>query len=302
MKEQRSFIKIISDIASTEGYTLETYGGGWLLELKNGEDRLLLHGYKFPVNDASASTLADDKATLSEFLMLHGIPQIPHYFIDCRGGWQKIEPLALSQFRQYPALVIKPNNGTGGQNVMFVNTMEELRLCVEKLSKIYDMLALSPYVEAEAEYRVIIYNGEVEISFEKIRRVVYGDGITTIGELSKGEYTDFPLDYIPRKGERVLLTKKHNLGLGAVPKTIESNDKDKIFALARKAIKVSGLSFASVDILRVKGELYVIEINSGVMTERYSMMSNDNYERARAMYSRVIKDCFMKNKGKNSHS
>lgn len=298
MNNRRNFPRIIAEIAMENGYTLNMYGGGWLLELYSGDKRLLLHGYKFPINDAAACVLADDKSTLSELLKRKGISAIPHYYIDCRKDWHLCENYMYCLLDWSTPFVVKPNNGTGGQDVFFANSMEELEECMDEISIHHDDVAISPYVCADAEYRVIIYNGEVEISFEKVRKSVIGDGIHTISELSQGSYTELSLDYIPPKGERVFLTKKHNLALGACPKEIECDDVDKIYDLAKRAIAVSGLKFASVDILRVNEELFVLEINSGVMTECYSTMSDENYARAKLMYSRVIADCFKKNKEK----
>lgn len=292
MKE-RSFPRIISDIAKTNGYSIHTYGDGWLFEFRRGDKRLLLHGYKFPINNASASTLADDKATMSELLEESRIEVIPHFYIDCSGNsWKREEERVYSLLERYSALAVKPNNGTGGQNVMFAYGKEELKNCMDKLASIYEMVAISPYVEAEGEYRVILFDGNVEISFEKVRKYVVGDGLSTIGRLANGCYTDLDLNYIPPKGERVLLTKKHNLALGATPEDIVCEDRDEIFNLASKAIAVSGLRFASVDILRVKGKLYVLEINSGVMTEQYAVKNQENYSRTREMYSKVMEECF----------
>lgn len=292
MKE-RSFPRIISDIAKTNGYSIHTYGDGWLFELTKGDKRVLLHGYKFPINNASASTLADDKATMSELLEESRIEVIPHFYIDCSGNsWKREEGRVYSLFERYSALAVKPNNGTGGQNVMFAYSKEELKTCMDKLASMYEMVAISPYVDAEGEYRVILFDGNVEISFEKVRKSVIGDGLSTIGRLANGSYTDIDISYIPSKGERILLTKKHNLALGATPEDIVCEDRDEIFELASKAIAVSGLRFASVDILRVKGKLYVLEINSGVMTEQYAFKNQENYNRARDMYSKVLAECF----------
>lgn len=276
------------------GYTFNMYGEGWLFELYSGDKRVLIHGYKFPINDASASVLADDKSTLSELLNRKGISAVPHYYIDCRKNWRLCENYMHCLIDWSAPFVVKPNNGTGGQDVFFPNSMEELEMCMDKISIHHDDVAISPYVYADAEYRVIVYNGEVVISFEKVRKSVIGDGIHTISELSQGSYTELSLDYIPPKGERVFLTKKHNLALGACPKNIECDDEERIYDLAKRAIPVSGLKFASVDILRVQEELFVLEINSGVMTEKYSLTSEENYKKAKSLYSRVIEDCFKK--------
>jgi glutathione synthase/RimK-type ligase-like ATP-grasp enzyme len=60
--------------------------------------------------------------------------------------------------------------------------------------------------------------------------------------------------------------------------------------LATKATKALNVKFVSVDIARIDNQLKIIEINSGVMLERFSQQSTANYQLAKNIYKRVITD------------
>lgn len=87
---------------------------------------------------------------------------------------------------------------------------------------------------------------------------------------------------IPNKGEKVELTWKHNLGQGAIPLLVtDEKIKRKLTDLARKCVSALNTGFVSIDIIETDNTLNVLEINSGVMIEKFSEHSIKNYNLAK---------------------
>jgi glutathione synthase/RimK-type ligase-like ATP-grasp enzyme len=83
---------------------------------------------------------------------------------------------------------------------------------------------------------------------------------------------------------------RHNLALGAdIDENIESNIKTKLNNIVKKVNEIIPINFFSIDIAKIKNDFKVVEINSGVMMERYSTF---NYQKAYNVYEKVIIDLF----------
>ena len=79
------------------------------------------------------------------------------------------------------------------------------------------------------------------------------------------------------QGEQVTIVWKHNLAAGALPSlSLTKEEKAAILPLAIRASKAVGIAFASVDIVKTrKGDYQVIEINSGIMMEKFPVLIKD---------------------------
>jgi glutathione synthase/RimK-type ligase-like ATP-grasp enzyme len=202
-------------------------------------------------------------------------------------------------------VVCKPNDGTGGRDVLHVRTPRDLELAALKLFQRYNALAMCPFVEIAHEFRVIILCDEPLLQYEKVRPTVIGDGkrrvvdlVTTLGPDSSNTErlgrilrnldpeVATRLRRVPLAGEEVALNWRHNLGQGSVPKLVE---RDDIVPLARDAARVANLSFCSVDIVVTKGgQMQVLEINAGVMMETFIDLMPKGEEIARNVYRRAV--------------
>ena len=58
--------------------------------------------------------------------------------------------------------------------------------------------------------------------------------------------------------------------------------------LARKAVDLFGIRFASVDIIETKEGCMILEINGGVMMENIAGTNGDLYEKAKGIYRDAI--------------
>jgi glutathione synthase/RimK-type ligase-like ATP-grasp enzyme len=79
------------------------------------------------------------------------------------------------------------------------------------------------------------------------------------------------------------------LQLGAQPIPVTNRKLLNVLSkLALQAIKTVGINFASVDIAQIGNTFKIMEINSGVMLEKFAVYSKHNYQIAKNIYSKAI--------------
>jgi glutathione synthase/RimK-type ligase-like ATP-grasp enzyme len=264
---------------------------------------MFIFGYQFPVNDAVADCICKDKSATYELLTKSGLNAVEHHYFTSpkwhhyTGNYDdetRLNGLLITHNK----LVLKPNEGTGGRDVFFVNTVKELDVARNNIFKKCEAMAVSPFYNISEEYRCIVYDDKVRIIYRKVRPTVTGDGKSKIIELMKERNIkitcdDYIIDLncVPESGVDVILTLKHNLCSGAYANSdIDLAVKNKIEQLAINAVKVIKIRFSSVDIIEVDGELKILEINSGVMAEKYAAQSNEHYIAIKDVYKDVILD------------
>lgn len=298
----REIVKIIKDICVEEKIKFESFSNDYILKLEKNHRTMYIFGNKFPNNNASIEQICNDKAALSDILHCYKIPHVEHYYFDSpvledycptSGNWQKMMNLLKKYSKN--GLVCKPNRGTGGRNVIRVQNYKELEYAVWKIFNNSNAICISPYYEIQNEYRVLMVGDEVQYVFKKIRPHIVGDGHSTLKELwdeskqSAIETNVADWTYIPAIGEEVIISWKHNLGSGATPQlvtdpTIISN----LSNLAKMCVGALNLGFVSIDIIETDGKYLVLEINSGVMVEKFSTYSPDYRELVKKAIKKAI--------------
>lgn len=297
--KRRQIVRIIEEICKENGYKLSLYSDEWVIVIDNGEKRMIIPSYRFPNNDAGVSDLCSDKSGLSEFLRAYDVPCIPHQFFWMGGmdddSRDEIVKALRELVEKHKGAVIKPNNGTGGSNVFKITDVNSIETTLQHFKGEPRMIAISPLVTIEAEYRAIVCGEEIALTFEKIRPSVVADGkkrfFDYIKESGLTPSQDL-VDYLPQKGEKVELIWKHNLQGGAKPILVE-NPSEELVHLVERARQVTGVKFASIDIVKTKGQFFVLEINSGVMMEKFSSENDLYYNLAKKVYKKAIEDYFV---------
>ncbi|CUT12824.1 blr0101 hypothetical protein [Bradyrhizobium sp.] len=242
---ERIFVQAIRRYCATHGIALDVRADGWLLAMRRGEQRRFAFGYDIGLNSAIAHRLANDKSATAEVLALEGVPCIPQrLFLNPKLG-EKVVGVAwrgamLALLHDNPqGVVVKPNEGTSGRSVFRVTTETELDHAVGEAFSMSAGLVISPYVVIEDEVRVVL--------LDDVPLVVY----------SKQRGSDW----------------RHNLDAGAKPVLMQDGDLRTACAkLAIDAAHAIGITFASIDLVRVEGVWHVLEINSGVMMEALSKL------------------------------
>lgn len=264
---KKRFIDLLQEFAAQEGWTYKSYGDGWISEFSKGERSFVIHGYTFPLNNASSFTLAKDKAGTSELLGFHGISCVPHRLIFGEAvatEWygmtgdvvaQQLDK-RLAEFGE--DLVLKPNLGLSGNGVVHTTTREEALAHLRSVFPAQRDYAVSPFVANASEIRVIMLDGEVLVTFEKKTQEDW----------------------------------RHNLAHGAVAIPVEDTELEmRCIALAQDACKALDLRLASVDIFVTGNALQIIEVNSGVMVEKMAEQLPDGERIGREIYQKIFLAC-----------
>ena len=99
------------------------------------------------------------------------------------------------------------------------------------------------------------------------------------------------LKKVPEHNEKVLLNWKHNLGQGASAEVVEGDVlKNKLTSFAKQVSELLKIKFASIDIIETSGKFKILEINGGIMMEKFSASSPENYQIAKGIYFDAIKN------------
>jgi glutathione synthase/RimK-type ligase-like ATP-grasp enzyme len=257
---QRILLTALKSISKLLNIQIIIHSDGWIIELQKNHRTHYIYGYNFPNNNAASSRLCDDKSAVYEVLTKHRLPAVPHfYFMNPKNpnSWNKdVIGSANALLKKYKNIVVKPNNGTGGDYVFLVNTPAQLLKAVNQVFGRFDYLTISPFVKITNEYRLIMLNNKPLLIYEKIKQ--------------QNEW-------------------RHNLQLGAKPViVIDKSITKKLTSLSQKAAMSMNIKFCSIDIVKVNDQYKVLEINSGVMLEKFAKQSSTNYSIALNIYKQAI--------------
>lgn len=279
--EERVFVQCLREYCAANGIAFKSYSHDWIFHLTKGDKQHVVYGYDLGINASSSAQICSDKAATFDVLDSHRVTSVPHHlFLDHwrrqhvpqDGYWG--EMLRLHSFYE-GSTVIKQNDGTGGRNVFLAKDINALEAAVQEIFAKEKSVALSPFLEVEREARLYIVEDRPVLCYEKLRPQVTGDGINSVMVLAtKADFkfshvssADTDWEYVPKDGEAVPLTWKHNLGGGATMARLNEAELPDAKTLALDAFRVLGLRGASVDVVCVDGGWSVLEVNTGIMVE-----------------------------------
>jgi glutathione synthase/RimK-type ligase-like ATP-grasp enzyme len=298
LKYQRAFVEAVKKYCATNGIAIEVRSDGWLMVMRHGSERRLAFGYDLGLNSAISHRIANDKAATAEVLQMSGVACVPHTlflspvmneYVVALKSWKAM----LGLLRENPrGIVVKPNEGTSGEQVYKVSTEPELELAAHRIFSSNMGLAISPYLDIADEVRVVVLDDLPLVVYSKRRPEIVGDGKTSLLELalkatpaerrsilSRAMASDLDktaLDEILPLGQRHVLNWRHNLDSGAQPMLLEQGAiRDACVGIAVQAAKSIGMRFGSVDVVQVDGCWRILEVNSGVMMEGLSKRHPD---------------------------
>lgn len=295
----KSYINLINDVCLKNSIEIQIIENEPAIILKKSNKIRFIYGKKFGINSVSSSRIADNKYLTYKILDNNAISTLNYIKIKNESLNQEIiEVLNKCYFNKNKSVVIKTINGYCGENVFKCNTVDEISKCIKKIPKNFNFLLLSEYLNIENEYRVVCLNGKSHLIYKKERPKIIGNGIDTINELLKCQISHYSSYNNLQNSNKILKNKeilyldwKFNLSTGSIP-SLEIKSKKlsiKIQNLAIKASNIIGINFSSVDIIKLKtGELKVLEINSGVVLDRFMNFKPDYYKIAFDIYEQAI--------------
>lgn len=253
--------KAVKAACDKRAINYESFSDEWVLKLQKDNKLAWVCGYKFDCNGSAASAVANDKVAASLALSALKIPVVPHILARSVPQQTVNESLLSSAFLANQALVIKPLTGSGGKGVELANSVAEAVYKIKASNE--PAWAVSPYINIAQEFRFIILNGNILLSYEK-QNPVKREGLTFF-----------------------------NLGLGATPRLIGANNYEELSTLACQAVSSLNLSLAAVDIcVDLSGKSKVMEVNDGIMAENFARHSKEYEEHAYELYDKIIESLF----------
>lgn len=314
MDELKIFYKILDEICREKNIEQKLLSYDWIRELKK-EDRIHhIIRYQMDLNSANSYRIAKDKYATYSILTENNIPMIEHKMIFSpftRSAYYDknfMKPIEEMLEKNNQKIVIKANDSSQGKDVYYISNKKQANEIILKMFKEgKDSVSICPYVEIDYEYRVVILDGQALYVYKKRKPYVVGDGKSNIQKLIQNKYSDtvkitlnegLDTNVIPKNGEEVIVSWKHNLSNGAEPIIVnEENDKNlgQIKEIAVRAGKAIGIRFATVDIaLTSKKELTVVEINGSVCMNKFAEFIPNGYEIAKNIYIKAIEKMFEK--------
>lgn len=253
--------KIVAAYCRRVGLGFRAFSDDWVLRLDKDGRICWIVGSKFDLNGSAAGEVAQDKVATAAALNAAGIAAVPHYLVRSL-PLETIHAPELYRALGDRAVVAKPLQGTAGRDVTkFVNVEAALSMIRTSGEPAW---ALSPYYDLQAEYRMIMLDGKVQLAYEKTRPTLRGE------------------------------LKLFNLGYGAVAVDLRSDALfDELQKVALAVMQTTALRLAAVDIVRLAdGRLKVLEVNDGMSMEHYAQQSRQNEARVTQIYETIIAAMF----------
>lgn len=296
MYKEKQFNRIIKQICQEKNIQYEELSDDWIIKLKKENKNKFLVGYKFDLNTQATAEICNDKFALYAVLESEGIQVIKHNII-----FKNEESKLNKYFNEYNNdVVLKPNNGTCGNNVLHICDYNRLKNEYNRLINKCYSVDICPFYNIENEYR-IIYLPNKQYIYKKIKPIITGDGIHTVRELLidfNKEYfskednlknENVSADYVPALGEIIEYEWRFNLSKGAKISNVDDKEKEMLIEIVKKIVEVIGVKFVSIDIVKLTNNQYmVMEINSGVMMENLIKLQENGEQIAKDLYGEAI--------------
>ena len=239
----------------------------WISKIKKDGKITYYIRSKSPLNNYASAVICNDKYATYCVLNSENIPILEHKILfNPKTREEELSDfLSLKEIKQYlkqhGKLVIKDNWGTKGHGVYLCKNFSEVKRNIKKLFKKKDAVVILPFYDIETEYRCIYLDGNVELIYAK--------------QKEEGGW-------------------KHNLSQGAKAEMVTDEVlKEKLEAMAKKVAQVLDVRFVSIDISQLTtGELYVMEVNSGVVISKAIDQLENGYEEAKRIYQKAIEKVF----------
>lgn len=258
----RPYLRLIQRAAAADGVRFEAITPELTYRARRGGRSFLMTDAELGLNPGSASALAISKSAGADVLRAAGVPAVAHEFVPhpgyrFGGGTDAAYARAAEALARFGGdAVVKPDDGAQGRHVYRVREERELREALDAIFALERHAAISPYREAELEYRVVVLAGEARVWV----------------------------------GKRRTASWKHNLAEGARSIPVAAADRARLSPLAVEAAAELDMVFCSVDILDTArhGPL-VIEINHKVMLGDHYRQHPESEEELVALYRDAIR-------------
>lgn len=298
---------IIREICENNGIEYQLFDNRCAMLSCRGKKQFIW-SRRFPHNSASSSRIIDSKSVCSLMLSSAGLPVIAHckmYRSDTEGYISQAETnqeICENMLKKYGGVVIKPNDSYEGKDVYACFTAKEIEHALFEVFRKKEILAASPYIDSNNEYRVFYLQGNCLLAYRKIRPYVVGDGVSSLRLLVSQSHMQnediiksLDFDYIPSLGEKIEIGWKFNLSCGSSLEIVDDSKlTETLFSLTQRAADAINAQFVTVDFLESKKEknLSILEINAGVALDQFILKHPRGRAIAYSIYEKAICSLF----------
>lgn len=295
------------------------------ITFKNGIKKYFRYN-TLDINTKGSSEIASDKDYTNFFLKSMGYPTVPGSKAFYSDEWADTigsEHRKIDEAYKYATglgfpVIVKPNSGSQGKDVSFVNNKTEFFESVRNIFK-SDRIVLVQKIVTGKDYRIVVLDNRIIAVYQRIPLNVIGNGKSSITKLFNekmktleklGRKRKINIDdnriklalkhqqkdqrYIPKVNEVVYLLCNANLSTGG--DVIDVTDKIHPY-FKKQAIDITrdmGLRLCGVDLMidgdiSTKTDKYtVIEINSNPSFLNYYSIGKSQKEKIRNMYKEIL--------------
>lgn len=296
--------KILCELGKENNFKVTGFSQNYIIEVKKNKDNVFyVYGNCFPLNNATSQKLCADKSALSQILQQNKIDCVKHKLFkhpsyDKNSTFKNIKN-ELENNSQ--GVVCKDNKGFCGNNVFLAKTNYQLKKAIKQIFKNNLDLAISPFVNFEDEFRLIMLNNECKVCYKKIRPFVIGNGKDNVKTLLGKNFNNLNfkikkslLKTIPKNNEKITLNWKHNLKLNSTPQVVTDKKlKQNLINFAKKVTTLLNLNFCSVDLI-IDKKIKVLEVNSIVSMNSFANFNKDNYNKTKEVFLEAVNNSFNK--------
>ncbi len=262
--------KSICDAAKNYGLPVTELGKSGIYQIGYGKQGRIIEAAISNKTNCVGVDISCDKFLTKQLLDIQNIP-----VAEGRKVFNIIGLLREAEFIGYP-VVIKPQYGNKGKGVMLnLKNEKELIRAYTSLLKITKDIIIEKYVKGN-DYRICVVDYKVVAASLRVVPFVIGDGKSNIKALInilnndplRGQDHEKPLttikfdkelcnclyrqnmslDYIPNKGEKVILRENANLSTGGIAVDCTDDVCDENIDYCIRAAKALGLDICGVDI------------------------------------------------------
>ena len=307
MSTNAKFNIIIKEICEEKGINYNLLSRDWITMLEYKGKTRFISGFQFGLNDHALGNIMDDKFALYEVLHTKNIPVAEHHILfkntnnnDYAEGYNTFN-LVKDFYNIHKLIVIKANTGSCGTNVYKIEKEEDIEPILNQLFEHNHSISYCPYYDIKSEYRMIVIDGEIQLIYKKKKPVVIGNGKDTIRDLLisfnrhyfSDKLNDSIYDRVLNYGEVYEYDWRFNLSRGASATTDISDEiRGKLIEIKNQITSELKIGFASIDIIETDDSFYVLEINSGVMTENIIEIIDNGKEIVKSIYTKAIDKMF----------
>lgn len=299
------FHKLIKKICEENKIKCSILSKDWIIMLEKDNKTRFISGYKFDLNQHGIGNVFDDKYATYEVLKNKSVPIIEHKIVfetsnknDYAIGSNSYDVVIKYFNENNQDIVLKANDSTCGNEVFHITNISDIKNTLDTLFKKSFSISICPFYKIKTEYRLIILNNNCVLVYGKRKPIVMGDGKKTIRELLK-EFNPYYFENklnedkytkILEKDEIYEYSWQFNLSKGAICFCIEDEVlKQRLIDFSKKITNCIDLGFCSLDIIENdKNELFVMEINSGVMMKNYMNIIPNGKTVAKKIYRDAI--------------